>query len=434
MTTGRPGDWRRRGAVAVLVAVCLVPMICVMGLVLDGGLMLSQKRRTQAVADASAAAAAASIFSRYSIDSGLDPLGKAAAAGRAIASANQFTNDGKTSKVTINIPPSAASKNLAGKAGCAEAIVTYYQPRYFSAIFGSGNVAITARAVSQVKGTPTASILLTDPTMPGALTLTGGARLTTNSGVQVNSNSTYNASTNPNGGAVIVSNGAYMTDNGGVSIVGNYNIPSWASSNNFFSQKPSTGASAMADPFASVATPTTNGLASRSAPNPPYGRATLNPGVYNGGLTLGGGMTITMNPGIYYMKKGDFNVANGVNLSGSGVTIFLDKDSSINLHGGTNVSLSAPTTTASGGVPGIVLFQDRTNTTSLNSFANGANVNMTGTIYAPNSAMTIAGGAYGASYGSQFIVRSLNLSNGVNININTPAGSGGGVSRPALAE
>lgn len=433
--TRRTGRRRRRGAVLPLVAVCLVPTIVVMALAIDGGMLLSRKRQAQAVADAASRSAACTLYTRYAQEKGLDPLGKGRATGLAIASANGYANDGTTSSVTINIPPSSASANFSGKAGCVEAIVTYYQPRIFSGMMGSGKIPVRARAVSQLKVTPAASILLTDPDKAGALTLTGSARLTTNAAVQVNSGSTYNPTTNPSAGAVNASNGAFMNNNGGISIVGNFNIPGWASSGTFFGKAPMTNQPAMSDPYAGIATPTTAGLSARSAPNPPYGSATINPGVYTGGLTLGGGMTITMNPGLYYMKGGSFNVANGVNLTGNGVTIFLDSaGSSINLQGGTTVKLSAPTTAAGGGVPGIVLFQDRANTSPLNNIANGSNVTMTGTLYAPGAPMTIAGGAYGAQYGTQYIVRSLYLSNGVNITINTPSTAGAGVSRPVIVE
>ena len=77
--------------------------------------------------------------------------------------------------------------------------------------------------------------------------------------------------------------------------------------------------------------------------------------------------------------------------------------------------------------------QHRANASSLNNIANGATVTMSGALYAPNAALTIAGGATGASYGSQFIVKSLNLSNGVNITISTPA-SASNTSAPFLAE
>jgi Flp pilus assembly protein TadG len=56
-----PGRGRRRGAVLVLMAVCLIPIIMVMAVVMDGGMLLSRRREAQAVADASARAAACSL-------------------------------------------------------------------------------------------------------------------------------------------------------------------------------------------------------------------------------------------------------------------------------------------------------------------------------------------------------------------------------------
>ena len=118
-------------------------------------------------------------------------------------------------------------------------------------------------------------------------------------------------------------------------------------------------------------------------------------------------------------------------LSGVGVTIYVDPaGTGIDLGGGTTVDLSAPT---SGPYKDIVYYQDRSNTSGLDRIANGAKVTMVGTIYAPNSALAFAGGTSTSSYGTQFIVKSLSLSNGVNINIITPT-SGGGTAAPFLAE
>ena len=446
----------RRGAVAVLVLICMIPMIGLMSLVLDGGMLLSRKRQVQAVADAAARAAGGSLYSRYASEAGLDPQGKARAAALAIASYNGYANDGTNNSVAVNIPPSSASAGYSGKAGCAEVIITLYQPRYFSAAFAtlvglsSGNIPVKARSVTLVKSTPPSSIILIDPTKAGALTLTGGARLTTNAGVRVNSSSMYNASSSPSGGAVNVSNGAFMTVNGTgtLSIVGNVNMPSWATTGTFFNKAPVSGASAMADPLASVAAPNPATLTTAnkslvpssetSAPYPSGGAYTLSPGVYNGGLKLNsGGVKYTMTAGLYYMKNGGFEVSNGATLkdNGAGVTIYLDSSGgSVSLQGGTTVTLSAPTTGTNGGIPGIVLFQDRNNTSALNNIANGSTVNMTGALYAPNAAMTIAGGASGASYGTQFIAKSLNLSNGVNVTVTTPTTAGGAVSKPLVVE
>jgi len=396
----KPG---RRAAVVVLVAICLVPIIIVMAYVLDGGVLMSQRRHTQAIADATAHAGACLLAKSFATDSGLDPQGKARAGALSIAAANGFTNDGTKTAVVINIPP--ASGVYAGMPGNVEAVVTYYQARYFSSILGSGSIPVRARSVGRVVADSPLSILVTDPFAASSFSLTGSARLTTGGKIHVNSSSNQ---------AVNASNGAYVKAAGGTHIVGKYMIPNWAGTDVFFSKAPLVNQPSLGDPHASLPPPSASGLTSRGAPNPPYGSATLNPGIYNGGLTLGGGMTITMNPGLYYMKGGSFTVANGVNLTGTGVTIYTDLGS-LNFQGGTTVKLTPP---ESGPYKGISYFQDRANASSLNNIANGSNVNISGVVYAPSSPLSIAGGAAGSSYGSQLIVKTLALSNGVNVTFN----------------
>lgn len=397
-----------------------MPILFTTAVVLDGGMLMSRRRQTQAVADAAAHAAACLLSKNYTAEAGLDPQGKARAAALSIASANGYTNDGTTSVVAVNIPPTQGT--FAGKSGNAEVTVTYKQPRCFSAVLGSGAIPVTVRAVGRVVSNRPTSILLTDPSSAGALTLTGSARLTTNGGIQVNSTHT---------GAVNASNGAYATNDGGMNIVGGYSIPNWATSGTFFKNAPMVNQSSVSDPFATLVAPSEAGLGPGTRPAQNYGNQTIGPGVFNGGLTLGGGSTITMNPGVYYMKGGSFTVANGVRLTGSGVMIYMAPGTGgISFQGGTTINLTAPT---SGTYKGIAYYQDRSNTSSLNSIANGATVNMTGSIYAPNAPLAIAGGAQGNQYGSQLIVKSLSLSNGMSITINTPQ-SASNTSAPFLAE
>src|SRR4051794_13672683 len=110
----------RRGAVAVMVAICLTAIMGGMALALDGGLLLDQRRRTQAAADAAALAAADTLYSNYQNGNGYDQ-GGARASALSYASANGYSNDGSRSIVTVNIPPSSGS--YANKAGHVEVIV-----------------------------------------------------------------------------------------------------------------------------------------------------------------------------------------------------------------------------------------------------------------------------------------------------------------------
>ena len=103
----------------------------------------------------------------------------------------------------------------------------------------------------------------------------------------------------------------------------------------------------------------------------------MSPGVYNGGVNLGGGMNVTMESGIYYMKGGDFVVANGVTLTGNGVMIYTDTGR-FSFQGGGRITLTPPT---DGDFAGITLYQDRNSTRDI-SIANGSTTTITGTIYA----------------------------------------------------
>ena len=125
----------RRGMVTAQVALSLSALMAMLAVVADGGLLLVERRHAQATADAAALAAAAS------------------ASAMGVASANGYTNDGTTSTVTVNIPPLSGNFTVAkiGAAanGYAEVIVTWNQQRFFSGIFGSGTIPVSARAVAR---------------------------------------------------------------------------------------------------------------------------------------------------------------------------------------------------------------------------------------------------------------------------------------------
>ena len=126
-------------------------------------------------------------------------------------------------------------------------------------------------------------------------------------------------------------------------------------------------------------------------------------------------MTITMSPGLYYMKGGSFTVGGGVTLKGTGVTIYMDNSGgSLNIQGGANVTLTPPT---SGTYSGLTYFQDRSNSQALN-IANGSTNVLSGTIYAAAASAAFAGGSSN-KYGSQLILKSLNVSNAASIKLST---------------
>src|SRR5687768_12949042 len=62
----------RRGTVTVAVGICLVAMLGVIALSLDGGLLLDKRRQAQAASDAAALAAASELFRWHFSHAGLD--------------------------------------------------------------------------------------------------------------------------------------------------------------------------------------------------------------------------------------------------------------------------------------------------------------------------------------------------------------------------
>src|SRR4030081_3895223 len=105
------GSSRRRGAVIAWVIVCLVAIIGIVAIGMDGGRMLEKRRQAQATADAAALAAATSMF-QYDLSlSGALGTKKSGAQSAAlgVAAVNGFNNDGTTSTVSVNIPPTSGT-------------------------------------------------------------------------------------------------------------------------------------------------------------------------------------------------------------------------------------------------------------------------------------------------------------------------------------
>src|SRR4029079_5486167 len=92
---------KRRGVVAVLVAVCLVALLSIAAIAIDGGVLLEDRRSVQAAADAAALAAANQLYNDWATNKGIDKYGKASDSAFLTASANGYNNDGLTSVVTV---------------------------------------------------------------------------------------------------------------------------------------------------------------------------------------------------------------------------------------------------------------------------------------------------------------------------------------------
>src|SRR5262249_992130 len=131
--------------------------------------------------------AATKLFVNYptiTATSKYDPNGAGAAAAQASATANGFPNDGTTATVTVNIPPQSGP--FTGKAAYAEVTITYYQPRYFSRLWGTDPIAVAARAVGRARyGGANDGIIVLDPSAKDSLNASGTGTVTVTGGAAV---------------------------------------------------------------------------------------------------------------------------------------------------------------------------------------------------------------------------------------------------------
>jgi len=401
----------RRGTVALFVAVCLTVILAVVAISLDGGILLTERRHAQAVADAAAHAAAVDIYQGHSVSI-------AQKSALFTAAANGYANDGTVSIITPNlqdgsgnplygiwIPP--ISGDHVGDANYAEVVVQWNQGRSFSSIFGSGSIPVRARAVAGIGsgGASSAGILVLDPTKSGALAVSGSASVRCNGPIIVDSNDPK---------AVTVA-GASSVTAPLISITGNDSVSGAAQ----LTGTVKTGVPPTPDPLAALAPPDPASLPVQS--KGPYSlgahsTATLSPGVYVGGISLTGSSSVTLLPGIYYIKGGGFNLRGSSSVNGSGVMIYNDPlvgGDAINLGGAGSVTLSPPT---SGPFSGITLFQNRNSNVAARISGN-SDFTLSGTFYLAGASLTVHGHGSTNVLGSQYISRDLTVGGSGSVNI-----------------
>jgi hypothetical protein len=412
---------RRRGIVAVLVAVLLTGVLGVVAIAVDGGMLQDNRRRVQAAADAAALAAAAQMYAEYraivlSNYMTPDPSGAAAAAAQGSATANGYANDGINNTVVVNIPPTSGP--FTGKIGYTEVIITYNQPRYFSGIWGSTKIPVRARAVAQGAWAPSGNgIIVLDPSVKDALYIGGTASLTVTGGAKVIVDSNNAASAADNGG-------------GGVASAGEFDITGGVNGN--FTGTVITGTPPIPDPLAYLAAPAQPPPGTMTQTHIPGGGTnyTLTPGSYSSLPNFTNGDKVTLqqasagNGGIYYINGGGFS-SNGANINmdpstTGGVMIYNNPTNSsnsqgISIAGNANgiVNMSALT---DGPYAGILFWQNRTATPTMTIAGNGV-FNLTGTFYTANAQLSVSGGG-NAAVGSQYISRTLAIGGGGNVTIN----------------
>jgi hypothetical protein len=243
------------------------------------------------------------------------------------------------------------------------------------------------------------SIIVLDPAVAGALTLSGNAGIMEPGNVWVDSSNA--AALRASGNASLSASSIQVV--GGVSRSGNAS----------FNPTPVNGVAALPDPLGGLAAP--SGGTAQVSVNLTQGSLTINPGIYSS-IRVSGNASLTLNPGIYVLAGGGITMTGNASISGSGVLIYNTGSNypnaggnygGITINGNGSVTLSAATT---GAYAGVVLFQSHANTRAL-SLGGNAELGLTGVIYAPSAAVVVSGNA---QLNAALVAQRLSLSgNGV---------------------
>jgi len=372
--------WRSSsGNVAIISALAMPCLVGFCGMGADAGYWYYRQRVLQGAADVTAyngAIALSAGTSASAIVSG----------GSSDATANGWHSSQGT--ITVNTPPATGS--YAGNANSVEVILTENEPRFFSNLFSSSTVSISARAVANYKVNGNACILALDKTAKTALQF-WGHNSSTFTDCNVMSDSLNNQSLGVSGDSTVTVPCALAV--GTVYVNSTLNLTSCKS--------PQSDQQPVPDPYANVSPPDTSGPC---LPNNSYA-----PGKHCGGMSIKD--TETLSPGVYIIDGGTFSMNANANLTGTGVMFYLTNGATLQFNGNAVFNLSAPTTAPyPGGESGILFFSDRNQATATQTFNSTASSVLTGALYFPTQALTLNGDFVGADGCTQMVADTITYS------------------------
>jgi hypothetical protein len=207
-----------------------------------------------------------------------------------------------------------------------------YQPTFLALVHPEPvTIAVVSEVLYSIKYKGMKCFISLSETGRGVLNLNGNAIIDAEDcAVQVNSDSDDAVDLNGNGTWIRSANNCFV---GGVESGLNRIYP-----------PPEEVCGVMKDPFDQWETPeVTQGKCDFNNFRVNANRTvTMQPGVYCGGISIGSGAKVTLSPGVYIIKDGEFKTTGTVSMVGNGVTFFFTgNDVALNFSGGTTFNLKA---------------------------------------------------------------------------------------------
>jgi Flp pilus assembly protein TadG len=403
----------RKGVTAVVTALGATAVIGVTGLAIDVASWEVTLRKMQGAADQ--AALAALIVA--------DAGGQKTTEAKAITAAHGFVDGQANVTVTVNQPPSAGSHTASSSA--LEVVISQPQSLMFTGLFLSTAPTVTTRAVAlSVAGSMCVMALdKSGKTAVGSVDLTGKTT------VSMPYCDVYNDSPDANS-TVLVGSASLGARN--IFLAGGYSVSGGASMTSSGSLK--TYTTPMPDPYAGLTMPTYPGCTSTEVKKNTVKTPSPNVYVYCGGITLNAGSTLILSAGTYILDQGGFQISGGATVTGTGVTIILTSSTGSNygavtINGGAIVTLSAPTSGATAGIPGVAVWVDKNAPMATDKFNGGSTENINGAIYAPTGQVVYSGGSSTAIGCTQLVALTVTFNGNANFGNNC---TGSGISEPLL--
>jgi hypothetical protein len=260
-----------------------------------------------------------------------------------------------------------------------------------------GNTSFLASNTT-VSVTTVSSVFVLNGTASGALTLSGSSSITVPGTVLVDSNSS----------TALSASGSVKITAGGILVVGGYSKTGSAT----LSPTPTTGITAVPDPLAGLAAPSTTGLTNYGVASYSNGNHTLNPGIYTS-ITASKSAALTLNAGVYIIEGGGLTVSGSAVVSGTGVMLYNTNSKypnsggnygSITISNSGTLNLTAPTT---GSYAGVVIFQDRGNAQTLTLSGSAFVEGTSSIVYTPAALLSLTNSA---NIQAALVVGTLSLS------------------------
>lgn len=381
------------GAIAVLVAITATALFLIAALVVDLGLARDVRRQSQNAADASALAAANVLYPAGTCQT---PIGGAPPCiSDAVDAAKDYAavNFGVTATDWSTCPGAPTGFQVATGTPTCISFDNLTKPTKVWVVMPVRNVSTgfgTVAGVRQVRVTSQArSVLTPGGGGPCGLCVIGGGSHDLQNGDALVSN----ASVYFNGSLTLNPQGSVTSTGGTVNIEGT------GPTKGTVTPSPTTGASHVDDPMASlVLPPDMSGLTLKS----PANICTGGPGIY----TNPTGSSCTLTPGLYVFIGGTLGGNTGI-VANNVTMYFTCKTTSgpvapracspgettggaLDLSGNGNFSITAPTISTNKSIPGVAVVFDRNSDQTLRLVGNGT-LQITGSIYLKSGTVDMRG-------------------------------------------